>query len=389
MAVGAKVGSFDALRAFRTALFKFAETADVALADAEGEMMRVQGWLERDQQSYWQFQMRKRHEDVVRAKEAVRMKKLFKGADGRQGSAVDEEKALTAALKRLARGEEKCKLVMSHTRKFPKEILLYKGNAQRLSTALQSEVPTAGAQLSRIIATLEAYAALTGPAGGGGGDSGRLVSSAIGSELTMSRGGADAAGARSQWAHLRSRTPAGDARNTASSVPVAAEIRSAVLAGSELESLLKVSSDRDSADPQGKVIVATDLAAASRIYLERLDVAFPGDSGWYIGRADDAAPAAGGALTVAEVLAVRPDLAEVLTLPKGFLVVLDGGGVVAVLGPRDEDLWKTADQAAESTSGSATTAAAQAAADAVPTASEGDGKVLVPSAATTPGQGGG
>ena len=112
---------------------------------------------------------------------------------------------------------------MSHTRKLPKEILLYKGNAQRLSTALQSEVPTAGAQLSRIIATLEAYAALSGPSAGGG-DSGRLVTSAVGSELTMSRGGADAAGARSQWAHLRSRTPAGDARNTASSAPASAEI---------------------------------------------------------------------------------------------------------------------------------------------------------------------
>ena len=64
-------------------------------------MMRIQGWLERDQQTYWQFQMRKRHEDVVRCKEAVRMKKLFKGADGRPASSVDEEKALAVALKRL------------------------------------------------------------------------------------------------------------------------------------------------------------------------------------------------------------------------------------------------------------------------------------------------
>ena len=53
------------------------------------------------------------------------------------------------------------------------------------------------------------------------------------------------------------------------------------------------------------MIVAGGLGAASRIYLERLDVAFPGDSGWYIGRADDAVSEAGGALTVADLLSRR------------------------------------------------------------------------------------
>ncbi len=342
MAVGAKVGSFDALRAFRTALYKFAETADVALADAEGEMSRIMGWLERDQQSYWTFQMRKRQEEVTRAKEAVRMKKLFKGADGRPGSAVDEEKALVVALRRLAQGEEKCKLVMSHSRKLPKDILLYKGQAQRLATALQSEVPTAGAQLSRIIAMLEAYAAVSAPSVAGVGDSERLVSSAIGAELSMSRGGGDAGAGRSQWAHLRSRTPDGAGRSAASSNPSAVQLRAARLSNVELDSLRKLSTEVTPADPQAKIVVAKDLDTASRIYLERLDIAFPGDSGWYLGRADDGIFAAGGGLNVSDLLTPRPDLADVLAFPKGFLVVLDGGGVVAVLGPRDEDLWKPA-----------------------------------------------
>src|SRR5271154_7014603 len=117
MAQGARVHSFDALRSFRAALYKFAETAEVALTDAEGEMQRIMGWLERDQQSYWQFQMRKRQETVMKCKEAVRMKKLFKGADGRPASAVDEEKALAVALRRLAEGEAKCKAVLSYSRK--------------------------------------------------------------------------------------------------------------------------------------------------------------------------------------------------------------------------------------------------------------------------------
>jgi hypothetical protein len=365
MAVGAKVGSFDALRAFRAALYKFAETCDTALTDADGEMQRVMGWLERDQQTYWQFQMRKRQEDVMRCKEAVRMKKLFKSADGRPGSAVDEEKALVVAMRRLARGEQKFKAVMSHSRKLPKEILLYKGQVQRLATALQSDVPTAGAQLSRIVAMLEAYAAVSAPSGAGGPGSGKLVTSAVGSDLSMSRGGADAVGDRSQWAHLRSRTPDGPARDKASSSPAVAQFRAARLATAELEALLAVSTDRELADPQAKVIVAKEIGSASRIYLQRTDIAFPGDSGWYIGRADDAPAEAGGALSLADLLSARADLTDIMTLPRGFLAVLDGGGLVAVLGPRDEELWKPAAAVAQTPPAEA--AAPASAADAAPT----------------------
>ena len=61
-------------------------------------------WLEREQQQHWTTQIRKRTEIVGRCKEAVRMKKLFKDSSGRTQSALDEEKALAIALKRLAEG---------------------------------------------------------------------------------------------------------------------------------------------------------------------------------------------------------------------------------------------------------------------------------------------
>jgi len=347
MAQGARVHSFDVLRSFRAALYKFAEVAEVALTDAEGETQRVMGWLERDQQTYWQFQMRKRQEEVAKCKEAVRMKKLFKGADGRPGSAVDEEKALAKALKRLADGEQKCKAVMAWSRKLPKDIMMFKGSVQRLATALQSDVPTAGAQLSRLLATLEAYAAMQGPTGGLGADD-KLVTSSIGAAaLSMTRGGADAAGARSPWARLRSKTPAADAREKASGTSIApVELRAARLATVELEGMLALSAERSAVDPQSRIVLAANLGAAAQIYLERLDIAFPGDSGWYIGRADDVATEPGGSITVSDLLDARVDLVDLLTLPKGYLAVLDGGGVVSVLGARDEELWKAPEAAA-------------------------------------------
>jgi hypothetical protein len=102
MPEGARVDSLDALTLFKSALLKFQEAAQIALSDAEGEMNRVLLWVENEQQSHWQTQIRKCQEAVVRCKEAVREKKIFKDATGRQQSAVDEEKALAVAMKKLA-----------------------------------------------------------------------------------------------------------------------------------------------------------------------------------------------------------------------------------------------------------------------------------------------
>ncbi len=68
MAEGAKVNSLDALKHFKTYLWKFAESANLALADAESEMQRMLLWLETEQYTYWQTQIRKRTEILSRAR---------------------------------------------------------------------------------------------------------------------------------------------------------------------------------------------------------------------------------------------------------------------------------------------------------------------------------
>ena len=70
----ARIDNVDALREFRTRLIKFAEVVQTALADAEGEMQRVLVWLETEANTYWSGQIRKRHEAVEKAKDAVRQK---------------------------------------------------------------------------------------------------------------------------------------------------------------------------------------------------------------------------------------------------------------------------------------------------------------------------
>src|SRR5690348_17267468 len=110
----ARVDSFDALNLFKAALWKFQESATIAPGDAESELHRIQRRLETEQQSFWQVQIRKRQEVVSRCKEAVRLRKVFKDSSGRQQSAVDEEKALQIAMRRLEGAEPK----LAYTRKW-------------------------------------------------------------------------------------------------------------------------------------------------------------------------------------------------------------------------------------------------------------------------------
>ncbi len=161
MSESARVESIDALKHFRVALFKFAEAANVAMSDAESEMHHVQNWLDNEQLIHWQSQIRKRTDIVGRAKEAVRMKKLFKDSSGRTPSAVEEEKALRIAQARLEEAEQKLLAVKKYTRVLQRETQSYKGSVQRFATTVQSDLPVAAATLDGLIGSLEAYVALT------------------------------------------------------------------------------------------------------------------------------------------------------------------------------------------------------------------------------------
>jgi len=44
-------------------------------------------------------------------------------------------------------------------------------------------------------------------------------------------------------------------------------------------------------------------------------------------------------LTVGEVLAMRPDLANILLLPRGVLLGMDAHGIAALITAEDTDVW--------------------------------------------------
>jgi hypothetical protein len=160
MSEGANIDSIDTLKMFRVALFKFAEAANAALGDAESDMQQTLNWLEHEQLSHWQTQIRKRHDILERAKEALRMKKLFKDSSGRTQSAVEEEKALRIAQARLEEAEQKLLNVKKYSRVLQRELQTYKGSVQRFATTIQSDIPVAATMLNQMLIALEQYVSL-------------------------------------------------------------------------------------------------------------------------------------------------------------------------------------------------------------------------------------
>src|SRR4051794_22091974 len=88
MSKSANVRSIQALKDFRVAFCNFADDARGALGGVEMEIRKFRDWLERDQLSYWQGQVKKRQENLMEARAALHKKKL---AAGKSDAVSDSE----------------------------------------------------------------------------------------------------------------------------------------------------------------------------------------------------------------------------------------------------------------------------------------------------------
>jgi hypothetical protein len=330
----ARVDSVDALKSFRQALVKFAETANTALADAEGEMNRTLVWLETEQHTFWTAQIRKRHDDVERCKDAVRQKKLYKSPTGSTQSAVEEEKLLKIAQRRLEEAETKLKNVKRYTPRLQKEISIYKGGVQRLSTTVSADIPVAISRLDKMLAALQAYAALSMAGGQIVDTTDTLRSMARAVEEMLPK---------EDYSPLRLRAGQTDRAKTKPGQIRLEMWSDGLVSEREREFVRKIEVEHVDPPEDWKVIVEKPAWQSQKIFLERvkLEEHIQGDSGWHLGRADGGPVEANLAVTVRDLVEARPDLREILALPTGHCVVIDVNGIVAILNQTGSDLWPT------------------------------------------------
>jgi hypothetical protein len=359
----ANIDSVDVIKNFRTALWRFAEIATAALAEGEGEVHRTMIWLETEQESYWEGQIRKRHDEVERWKEKYREKTLYKDAAGTRSSGFDEKKALQKAQKRLEDAEVRYKAVRKNILRLQKELHSYTGSVQHFATDVINDIPNMVARLDKMAEQLGNYVALAAPetvtSQVTGSDAAGSMGQAPG-DTTMARGTGEArtpapappaeqgsAGETgATTTSYRARTPAAEARASADPLPAAYQLATTKpLNGPQRLAVASTNVKHRPPDPEHTLVVADDLRDPGSVYLHHTEPAGPTDTGWFVGPSDPGVPLESfKRVRVAQLLQVRPDLREVLALPQGFIVIMGPAGITSILNPKDEDVWQRGTQ---------------------------------------------
>ncbi|HEX8524359.1 MAG TPA: hypothetical protein VF669_19040 [Tepidisphaeraceae bacterium] len=337
----ANVSSIDALRSFRAALIKFAESANYAITDADADVRGTLIWLERDQSVYWKNQIRKRHEALERAREALRHKELYKAPHGGRASVVDEQKMVAKCKAALAEAEQKLANVKKSILRLTKAQSEFIGQIQRLGTAVQSDLPAAIADLDRMVRLLDEYVSLRAPTA--------TISAPEESNAAMTRATEAPTEEERDWATLRQITPSPAERAAvAPGLIFFGTWKSGTVKPAQLDAIKLLNLEESPVDVSQRVVLHREVSAAEHVYVERLAPAFPGDSGFFIGSAD-AAPGDEPkllSLSAGEVLEMREDFAALLKLPQGTLVGFDHDGIAALLDDHDQNLWPSVRPAA-------------------------------------------
>src|SRR3954467_4732683 len=100
MSQGANVRSVDAIKDFKIALINFAEEARNALGSAEMEIRQVRNWLQRDQLSFWQSQVKRGQERLAMARADLNRRRLSQ-SNSDAVSDTDQKEAVRDAQRKL------------------------------------------------------------------------------------------------------------------------------------------------------------------------------------------------------------------------------------------------------------------------------------------------
>src|SRR5260370_27456 len=131
MSESARVTSIEAIKDFRAALCDVVVDAKEALCATELEIRHLLDWLQQ-QLKNWQHEVRKRQEQLVRAKNDLVQKK-YSQRDGRGPGYTEQEVALERAQTRLQEAEWKVERTRHWIHVLPPHVTEYKGPPRHLS----------------------------------------------------------------------------------------------------------------------------------------------------------------------------------------------------------------------------------------------------------------
>ncbi len=155
----AHVTSVEAIEEFRSSLLVYVSKARPTLEEVSDEALRTRLWLENEQRTRWEAEVRRRTRTLEQAQQA-----LFSSGISNLRDASDVEKmAVQRARRALEEAEAKLKLVKHWARDFQNRAEPLTRQLDKLHTLLSNDMVKAAAHLANVIKALDAYADVAPP----------------------------------------------------------------------------------------------------------------------------------------------------------------------------------------------------------------------------------
>ena len=150
----AHVTSVEALEAFRSKLIVYVSKARPALEEVTADVLRTRLWLETEQRSHWEGQVRRRAKELEQAQAA-----LFSARISNLSDAISAEQlAFHRAKRAFEEAEAKLRILKQWNREFENRVDPLVKQTEKLHTVLANDMIKAIAYLTEAIKSLVAYA---------------------------------------------------------------------------------------------------------------------------------------------------------------------------------------------------------------------------------------
>lgn len=156
----AHVVSLEAIESFRSHLIVYVSQARPALEEVSADVLRTRQWLENDQRTYWENQLRRRSKALEEAQAA-----LFSSRVGMlHHETAAEQMAVHRAKRAVEEAEDKLRVLKRWRRDFDGRVQPLLKQMEKLHTVLSNDMVQAVAYLTQTITKLAEYAETKAPA---------------------------------------------------------------------------------------------------------------------------------------------------------------------------------------------------------------------------------
>src|SRR5215207_3789173 len=114
----AHVTSVDALEEFRSQLIVYLSKARPTLEEVSADVLRARLWLQNDQRTYWEAQVRRRGKELEEAQQALFSARLANLRD----ETTAEQTAFHRARRSLDEAQNKLRVLKTWTREFDSQV---------------------------------------------------------------------------------------------------------------------------------------------------------------------------------------------------------------------------------------------------------------------------